>query len=285
MKKIPSMPALPSRVLGCYWPVWNGPALSAIPSGYNTIWLFAAVPVGGPPGTTGAVTWSQNRQSATQFNIDLSDIRAAGRCVILSVGGANSYIDLSTRTRSDAFTASIEKIHTQLGGFDGVDLDIEGGTLYPSQMVYISEKLKAAFGSNFVITYPPAPWSSAARNLCSTLYKAGVLDLVAPQYYDLEGLSTESSKISNEVSSIESAWLPLVNYNAAKVGLGYGLASVVSETMMFSSFATVWKTLVTKYPALRGALCWEAAADHAEGWSFETTFHPLIIAGHGHDED
>ena len=77
--------------------------------------------------------WSQNRESATQFNTDLAAIRAAGRCVILSVGGANSHIDLSTQTRSDAFTASIEKIHTQLGGFDGVDFDIEGGTLYPSQ--------------------------------------------------------------------------------------------------------------------------------------------------------
>jgi hypothetical protein len=117
----------------------------------------------------------------------------------------------------------------------------------------------------------------ADRNLCSALYKAGVLDLVAPQYYELEGLFTESSKISNEVSSIESAWLPLVNDNAAKVGLGYGHASVVSETMMFSSFATVWKTLVTKYPSLRGAFCWEATADHAEEWSFETTFRPLII--------
>lgn len=63
MKKIPAMPALLSRVLGCYWPVWNGPALSAIPSGYNTIWLFAAVPVGGPSGTTGVVYWSQNREA------------------------------------------------------------------------------------------------------------------------------------------------------------------------------------------------------------------------------
>src|SRR5260370_13539369 len=114
MQKIPALPALPSRVLGCYWPVWNGLALSAIPSGYNTIWLFAAVSEGGPPGTTGAVTWSQNRESATQFNTDLADIRAAGRCVILSGGGANSYIDLSTRTRSDAFTARIEQIHNQL---------------------------------------------------------------------------------------------------------------------------------------------------------------------------
>ena len=184
MKKVPTMPALPSRVLGCHWPAWNGPVLSAIPSGYNTIWLFAAVPAGGPPGTTGAVTWSQHRESATQFNTDLADIRAAGRCVILSVGG---------------------------------------------------------------------------------------------EYYDLAGLFTESSKIGNGVSSIESAWLPLVNYNAAQVGLGYGLTSAVSDTMIFSSFATVWKTLVTKYPSLRGAFCWEATADHAEGWSFETTFQPLII--------
>src|SRR5260370_40206427 len=109
MKKTRAMPARPSRVLGCSRPVWSGPPLSAIPSGYNTIWLFAAVPVGGPPGTTGAVTWSQNRESATQLNTDLADIRAAGRCGLPSVGGAHSHIDLSTRTPSDALTPSTEK--------------------------------------------------------------------------------------------------------------------------------------------------------------------------------
>ena len=37
---------LPSRVFGTYWPSWDGPALSSLPSAYNTVWLFAAVPVG-----------------------------------------------------------------------------------------------------------------------------------------------------------------------------------------------------------------------------------------------
>jgi hypothetical protein len=68
----PAAGGLPSRVFGTYWPSWDGPALRSLPSAYNTVWLFAAVPVGGPPGTTGAVYWSQSRENTTQFNTDLA---------------------------------------------------------------------------------------------------------------------------------------------------------------------------------------------------------------------
>ena len=272
----PGAGGLPSRVFGTYWPSWDGPALSSLPSAYNTVWLFAAVPVGGPPGATGAVYWSQSRESTTQFNADLAALRASGRCVLLSVGGAGSYIQLDTQARSDAFVASVESIYAQLSGFDGIDFDIEGGIVWPDQLVYISRALRSAYGSMFAVTFPPAPWSSADKATCSALYAAGVLDLVAPQYYDLTGLSAETDKISNEIDSIETTWIPLVGGEASKVGLGYGLASVVSETMTLDSFSTVWTTLAAKYPQLRGAFCWEAAADAAESWSFSTTLGPLI---------
>ena len=158
----PATGGLPSRVFGTYWPCWDGPALSSLPSAYNTVWLFAAVPVGGPPGTTGAVYWSQSRENATQFNADLADLRASGRCVLLSVGGAGSYIQLDTRARSDAFVASVESIYAQLGGFDGIDFDIEGGTVWPDQLVYISSALKSAYGSVFAVTSSLASTSKPA---------------------------------------------------------------------------------------------------------------------------
>ena len=74
--------------------------------------------------------WSQSRESTTQFNTDLATLRASGRCVLLSVGGAGSYIQLDTQDRSDAFVASVKSIYAQLGGFDGIDFDIEGGTVW-----------------------------------------------------------------------------------------------------------------------------------------------------------
>jgi hypothetical protein len=272
----PAASGLPSRVFGTYWPSWNGPALSSLPAAYNTVWLFAAVPVGGPPGTTGAVHWSQRRMSAARFNIDLAAIRASGRRVLLSVGGAGSYIRLDTRPRSDAFIASVESIYAQLGGFDGIDFDIEGGTVWPAELVYISRALKSAHGDVFAVTFPPAPWSSADKATCSALHAAGVLDLVAPQYYDLTGLSAEPDRVSHAVSNMETAWLPLVGGDASKVGLGYGLANAVPDTMTLASFASVWAALAAAHPRLRGAYCWQAAADAADGWPFCGTLGPQI---------
>lgn len=270
------MPALPARSLGVYWPCWSGPVLSSIPTAYNTIYLFAATPVGGQPGSTGAVEWSQSVENVTQFKADVAAKRAAGTCVILSVGGANSYIQLDTAARSQSFTASIMTLYTQLGGFDGLDFDIEGGTVWPAQLTYIARALKGAYGPAFAITYPPAPWSSADRAVCAALHAAGVLDLCSPQYYDLTGLTSEASKISNMVSSIETSWLPQVSGDASKLGLGYGISSAVSETMTLASLTTAWNTLVAKYPALRGAFAWESHADAAGSWAFETTMAPLL---------
>jgi len=269
----------PDRVLGCYWPYWNGPALSSLPALYNTIYLFSARPVGGAPGSTGAVIWSQERENTAKFNSDLAALRAAGRCVILSVGGEGEYIRLDTKTRADAFIASIKNIHTQLGGFDGVDFDIEGGTVWAAQLIYIAQQLKALYGTSFAITYPPGPWDPAARSICQEMYKAGVLDLVAPQYYDISGLGNETSKISGAVDSIKDDWLPLVNGDASKVGLGYGISSAVTETMSLTSFVSVWETLAAAHPTLRGVFCWEAAADASEAYSFATTLAPVLNRG------
>lgn len=273
----PADGGLPPRVFGTYWPCWNGPALGSLPPAYNTVWLFAAVPVGGPPGSTGAVHWSQSRMSPAQFKSDLAALRASGRCVLLSVGGAGSYIRLDTQARSDAFIASVESICTQLGGFDGIDFDIEGGTVWPDQLAYISRSLKSTYGRGFAVTFPPAPWSSADKATCSALYAAGVLDLVAPQYYDLKGgLPAEADKVRHAINNVETAWLPLVGGEASKVGLGYGLANAVTDTMTLASFGTVWAALAASHPQLRGAYCWQAAADAADGWTFSTTLGSLI---------
>ena len=227
------MPGLPKRVIACYWTYWNGQPLTSLPAAYNTVFLFSAVPVG----STGAVAWSQDRESALTFNVDVKSLRAAGRCVILSVGGENAYVRLDTTARANAFVASIEQIYLQIGGFDGIDLDIEG-PMYSAQLIYIAQALKAKYGPGFMVTMPPGPWDSAAQLVCHAMNSAGVIDLISPQFYELEGISGETAKILNLVNYVNNTWLPVVDGDASKIALGYGIASAVSETPTLTSFTS-----------------------------------------------
>lgn len=268
------MVALPNKVLGTYWTSWKpSPALSKLSPAYNTVWLAFATPV---TSKSGAVQFPQNAETASQFKADLLAFRKTG-CAILSVGGAGSYFQLSTASEISYFVSSIEILYSQLGGFDGVDFDIEDGTLYSQALVTVSRALKARFGPQFAITVPAAPWSVPYQQACTTLYQAGVLDLVAPQFYELSGLTSESSKITNLVSQIENTWLPVVGNDASMLALGYGIASAVTEeTMLPASFLSAWNTLVKQFPTLRGVFCWDANGDAEQNWSFATSLASVI---------
>jgi len=131
---------LPARVVGGYWTYWGAPRLADVPAQYNTVYLFSARPVGGQPGSTGAVFFEQSVQSEASFVADIAALRDSGRAVILSVGGAGEYLNTGTRAREDAFVASIVSIYDRLGGFDGLDWNIESADLPIANMVSASER-------------------------------------------------------------------------------------------------------------------------------------------------
>ena len=82
--------------------------------------------------------------------------------------------------------------------------DLESSALYPDEMVWISQQLKERYGSAFAVTFAPAPWRSMDRTSAGALHRAGVLDLVSPQYYDLAGLYSELAKVDNAVRSLSA---------------------------------------------------------------------------------
>ena len=49
---------------------------------------------------------------------------------------------------------------------------------------------------DFLVTTPPAPWSSVDRTFCADMLAAGALDYAAPQYYDGPGLATPAYVIT-----------------------------------------------------------------------------------------
>jgi|GEM_PF-5378789 len=257
---------LPEGVVGGYWTYWSAPRLRDVPVEFNTVYLFSARPVGGQPGSTGAVFFEQFVQSEASLVEDIALLRSQGRSVILSVGGAGEYLNIGSPARRDAFVESVVGIYERLGGFDGLDWNIESADLPVREMVEASQALKARFGQGFAITTPPAPWRVEEMAFVEALRDAGVLDLVTPQYYDLTGLSTEAARRDYAVETI-SRWVTAAG-GADRVGFGFRNVGAASHTMTVESAVEVWERATARHPDLRGAMVWSIDLDRSIDYRF-----------------
>lgn len=262
----------PPKVVGGYYPQWsrNPVSLRKIPLNYNVVYLFAALPVGGAPGTTGAVTWPGISNYPGVLKDDVQYVRTKqGRKIILTIGGSHSGMSF-TPEKSKAFIESIQAIYTELGGIDGIDWDTFEGDQAPDtvEMIKISLALKALH-PGFLITTPPAPWSMRDRAFCAAMVQAGVLDYAAPQYYDMD----EKIEPSYIVKSV-GEWVKLLGAEHVVVGFG-----INGENPLYSTkegAVEAWKQIKKNYPNIRGAFDWNIATDCKEGWPFANGLAPLI---------
>jgi hypothetical protein len=118
-----------------------------------------------------------NVESDADFKAAIQAKQAAGKKVLLSIGGANGQVSLTTTAARDAFVSSVEGIINQWG-LNGLDVDFENQSLSlnagdsnpanpttPSIVNLISalQTLKAHYGANFVLTMAPAPAAMRAR--------------------------------------------------------------------------------------------------------------------------
>ncbi|RZI41643.1 hypothetical protein EGT07_18460 [Herbaspirillum sp. HC18] len=270
----PATGDLTTPVVAGYYPNWTASPVRIrdVNLNYNLIYLFSAEPVGGSPGTTGAVQFylpGDGRGAATNFIADLQYARSVQvRKIILSVGGAGNSMTFPTREKSQNFVNSIVAIYNQLGGFDGLDWNTyEGITPDTNEMIWMSQELKRIY-PGFIITTPPAPWRSIDMTLCQAMVQAGVLDYAAPQYYDGPDLDSPTFVADNI-----SKWVSLLG--AERVAIGFGISSAVNYMTVQEAVAS-WTTVKSVYPSIRGAFNWEIHSDEASGWAFANTLKPLI---------
>ena len=264
------------KIVGGYYPNWT-PApvrIRDVDSNYNLIYLFAATPVGGPPGTTGAVSWSapgDGLGAATHFNEDLLYARTVqGRLIILSVGGAGSGMSFPTRDKSQAFLDSVVELYTPLRGFDGLDWNTFEADQEPDteEMIWISLRLKELY-PGFLITAPPAPWSSRDQAFCAAMVTAGAMDYAAPQYYDGPGLA-EPDYIVGSVAE----WVALLG--PAHVVVGFGVWNATNYLTIAEAVSS-WNVIEANHPGVRGAFNWQIHADYADDWAFARQVGPLVL--------
>ena len=261
---------LPSKVVATYFTLWGGGTrITAVPTDYNQIYLFHAVPAGG-----GAFNFTYGN-SVNAAEID--QVQARGQRVVLTVGGANAGFNFSTRAQSDAFLASFKKMNDSLGGVDGCDFNNFEAFVGSSgiEMSYIAKSLKAAYGVNFSITCPPHPGGGYApmdRQITKAMSDAGVLDYAGPQFYDSPDLAVQTT-----IVNLVREWVAhLGDQRKVVVGLSsnYGLANKVGPTLATSQGA--WNQLVKEFPNLRGVFAWSAQDDMSGSWNFGKTMGPLV---------
>ncbi|MFD8630967.1 chitinase [Streptomyces sp. NPDC059533] len=115
------------------------------------------------------VTECPNAESEAEFKAAIKAKRAAGKKVLISIGGQNGQVQLGTTAARDAFVSSVGKIIDEYG-LDGLDIDFEGHSLSlatgdtdfrapttPGIVNLISavKTLKAKYGPGFVLTMAP----------------------------------------------------------------------------------------------------------------------------------
>lgn len=258
----PVISVLPTKVTGGYWPHWSAPRLNTIHDNYNLVYLFAARPVGESPGSDGSVFFDQNRQTDTSLLSDVRELTAQGKHVVLSVGGAGSFVSLETSIRQNNFLNSFISIVDKYE-VSGIDWNLES-EYTPDQingMIWITQQLRNHYGPQFSVTFPPAPWRGTDKEFAKRLSDANLLDMVAPQYYDHNNLVQENYVIGNV-----NEWITLIG-DASKVGVGFRLGTL-DITMSIEQARRIMDTLRAQHPLLRGAFVWEIENDRLNGYRF-----------------
>ncbi|MEV4427215.1 glycoside hydrolase family 18 protein [Streptomyces sp. NPDC049602] len=110
-----------------------------------------------------------NVESPADFKAAIKAKQAAGKKVLISIGGQNGQVQLATTAARDTFVTSVSKIIDEYG-LDGLDIDFEGHSLSlqtgdtdfrnPTSPVVVNliqavKTLKAKYGSGFVLTMAP----------------------------------------------------------------------------------------------------------------------------------
>ncbi|WP_207755698.1 chitinase [Nonomuraea cypriaca] len=147
--------------------------MSDVPSEWDVINLAFGEPTSV---TSGDIRFSQcpaaecpNVEPEADFIAAIGAKQAQGKKVLISIGGQNGQVQLTTAAARDTFVRSVSAIIDRYG-LDGLDIDFEGHSLYlnpgdtnlaaPTTPVIVNlisalKTLKSRYGAGFVLTMAP----------------------------------------------------------------------------------------------------------------------------------
>lgn len=275
--------SMPDRVVGGYWMKWHNShsiRLADVDPRYNVVYLAFAV---GQPGT-GALHFRQSAQPQAQFREDVATLHGRGTRLILSIGGEDGHVDLSTPQSRQELVDSLIRIHHDEVPFDGIDWDIEAVPIDVDGALEVSHQLKQHFGPQFAITLaPPGGDRQEYKVLAQRL--GDDLDYIGVQYYDYPTASQ-----AERLSGVEHRTRELIDtYGIPPHKIVIGMAVVDARSREYhtgdgsgrlwtvESSLEGWNQLHDRFPGLRGVYLWEVSTDARLGGRWIASVAPEVI--------
>ncbi|MFE7905384.1 chitinase [Streptomyces albogriseolus] len=292
---------LPRHAVTGYWQNFdNGAAvqkISDVPDQYDII----AVAFADATGTPGAVTFNLdsaglNGYTVDQFKADVRAKQAAGKKVIISVGGEKGTVAVNDSASATNFADSVYALMREYG-FDGVDIDLENG-LNATYMTQALRALSAKAGPSMILTMAPQTidmQSTSNSYFRTALNVKDILTVVNMQYYNSGSMLGCDGKVYSQGSVdflTALACIQLENgLDPSQVGLGlpastrgagsgYVAPSVVNAALDCLTRGTncgSFKPSKT-YPGLRGAMTWSTNWDATAGNAWSNAVGPHVHA-------
>ncbi|MFD6336146.1 MULTISPECIES: chitinase [unclassified Streptomyces] len=291
-------PGVPKHAVTGYWQNFNNGAavqkLRDVQAQYDII----AVSFADATATPGQITFNLDPAvgyaSVADFKADIAAKKAAGKSVIISVGGEKGSISVNSDASATAFANSAYALMQEYG-FNGVDIDLENG-LNSTYMTKALRQLSAKAGAGMVLTMAPQTidmQSTAGEYFKTALNVKDILTVVNMQYYNSGSMLGCDGKVYSQGSvdfltalaciQLEGGLDPSqvgigVPASTRGAGSGYVAPSIVNNALDCLTKGTncgSFKPSKT-YPGLRGAMTWSTNWDATAGNAWSNAVGPHV---------
>ncbi|MBM7170033.1 glycoside hydrolase family 18 protein [Streptomyces sp. G44] len=289
---------VPKHALTGYWQNFDNGAtvqkLRDVSSQYDII----AVSFADATSTPGQIAFNLDPavgySSTADFKADIAAKKAAGKSVILSVGGEKGTVSVNSDASATAFANSAYALMQEYG-FNGVDIDLENG-LNPTYMTKALRQLAAKAGPKLVLTMAPQTidmQSTSGGYFQTALNVKDILTVVNMQYYNSGSMLGCDGKVYSQGSvdfltalaciQLEGGLDPSqvgigVPASTRGAGSGYVAPSVVNNALDCLTRGTGCGSFKPSrtYPGLRGAMTWSTNWDAAAGSAWSNAVGPKV---------
>ncbi|MET9803469.1 glycoside hydrolase family 18 protein [Streptomyces sp. NPDC006368] len=291
-------PAVPRHALTGYWQNFDNGAtvqkLRDVQAQYDII----AVSFADSTATPGQIVFNLDPAvgyaSVADFKADIAAKKAAGKSVIISVGGEKGNVTINSDASATAFANSAYALMQEYG-FSGVDIDLEHG-INSTYLTKALRQLSAKAGPSMVLTMAPQTidmQSTGTEYFKTALAVKDILTVVNMQYYNSGSMLGCDGKVYAQGSVDFLTALACIQLegglDASQVGLGvpasprgagsgYVDPSIVKNALDCLTRGTgcgSFKPSKT-YPALRGAMTWSTNWDATAGNAWSNAVGPHV---------
>ncbi|MGW7052556.1 chitinase [Streptomyces sp. NPDC054887] len=291
-------PAVPKHALTGYWQNFDNGAtvqkLRDVQAQYDII----AVSFADSTATPGQIVFNLDPAvgyaSVADFKADIAAKKAAGKSVIISVGGEKGNVTINSDASATAFANSAYALMQEYG-FNGVDIDLEHG-INSTYLTKALRQLSAKAGSGLVLTM--APQTIDMQNTGTEYFKTAlavkdILTVVNMQYYNSGSMLGCDGKVYSQGSvdfltalaciQLEGGLAPSqvgigVPASTRGAGSGYVAPSVVNAALDCLTRGTNCGSFkpARTYPGLRGAMTWSTNWDATAGNAWSNAVGPHV---------